>query len=207
MQIEQAHRISHRRPAPADLDRDVLLAHPKLFGQPGISPSFFNWIEIGALKIFYERYFKNLQVGGMSDDYRDLRQPCFLGRPPAPFARDQFVASVGRPHDEGLQDPVLPNGVDQFLQGIAPKFFPGLKRAGSDAGETDVPDLFVRIEFRSGDGTRSDECAQTFTEGRLGHGWARLLERPHDGNWQPLRTFVSTGGRPAAIPWTNASGK
>ena len=143
MQIEQPDRVRHRGAAPADLDGDILLAHAELAGQARIPLSFFNRVEIGPLKVLDQRDFKHFQIGRVTNDHRDLGQPGFLGRPPAPLAGDEFVASVGRTDDKRLNDAVLPNRIHQFLQGIAGKFFPRLKRARCDAGETDLPDFFV----------------------------------------------------------------
>ncbi len=51
------------------------------------------------------------------------------------------------PHDEGLNDPVLPNGIDQLLQSFRGKFLARLQRTGSDIVQIKAMNLFARLEI------------------------------------------------------------
>src|SRR5438105_6795112 len=108
MQIEQTHRVSHRRATAPDFERDVFLPHAEFTGEPRVALRFLDRIEIGALQIFNERKLENLQIGRLANNDGDFGQPYFLRRTPAPFPRDQFMrASVELPDDERLDNSVL----------------------------------------------------------------------------------------------------
>ena len=53
MQIQQAHRVRHRRATAPDFERDVLLPHSKFACQPGVTLRLFDGVEIGALQVLY----------------------------------------------------------------------------------------------------------------------------------------------------------
>ena len=134
VQIEQPHGICDRRPAPAHFLRDVFLPHSEFTREPGIRLRFLDRIEIRALQIFDQRKLEHLQVGGDAGNHRHFREPCFLRRPPAAFPGDQFVPAAHLPNDQRLDDSMLANRFDQFVQGLAREIFPRLQRTRHDAG-------------------------------------------------------------------------
>jgi hypothetical protein len=65
-----------------------------------------------------------------------------------------------------LNDAVLPDGIDQFLQRLVSKIFARLQRARDDADETDLVNSLTRLDdLRSWSGRGSaNECAETFAK-------------------------------------------
>ena len=62
MQIEESHRVGHRRARFAHLPRDVILLELKIAGKPGEGTRFFDRIEVFALKVFNEGEFQDVLV-------------------------------------------------------------------------------------------------------------------------------------------------
>jgi hypothetical protein len=57
-----------------------------------------------------------------------------LSGAPATFAGDQFIRAVARADDERLKNPLLFNGVGEFLDRIFGEIFARLEWARDDAG-------------------------------------------------------------------------
>jgi hypothetical protein len=66
------------------------------------------------------------------------------GAPPA-LAGDQFKSRADLADDEGLNNTVLPNRLDQFQQHVARKILPRLQRARDNARQFDLVDSLARI--------------------------------------------------------------
>ena len=147
VQIEQPHRIRDGRAAPANFLRDVFLPHSKFIREPGICLRFLDGIEIRPLQIFDQRNLENFQVGGDASNHRHLGEPRFLRRPPAAFPGDQFVPAADLPHDQRLDDSMLANRLDQFVQRITREIFSRLQRTRHDAGQTYLVHFFARFCF------------------------------------------------------------
>ena len=116
--------------------RDIFLTHPEFSCQPRIRLCFLDWIKICALQILDQRKLEHLEIARVPDDYRRLRQTGFLRRTPSSLTRDQLVSPVRLTNDQRLDDSMLPNGIDQFLQCVALKFLARLQRTRNDVGQT-----------------------------------------------------------------------
>ena len=68
---------------------------PKLLLQSLQCPGFFQWIQIFPLDVFNEGHGGGLFVADLPDHSRDPLQAGNLCRPPAPFAGDEFIATLG----------------------------------------------------------------------------------------------------------------
>ena len=172
MQVEQSHRVGHRRPASTDLLRDLFLAHSKFAGEPRVTLRFFDRIEIGALQIFDQRELEHFAIVRRSNNDRHLGQSCVLRCAPAAFTGDQFVTAIDLADDQRLDDSVLPDRFDQLRERIRAEFLPRLQWTWRDAVETDLPNFFGLIIGQGGNGRRrcrlsGNERAETFAESRL----------------------------------------
>src|SRR5205085_11892617 len=86
------------------------------------------------------------------------------------LVRNRFMPAICLPADERLNDSMLADGIDQFLQAFWREIFPGLQWTRIDTGQTNVMNVFARIDiFANRRGATSDEGAQTLTETGLRH--------------------------------------
>jgi hypothetical protein len=92
------------------------------------------------LQVFDQRQFEHFQVVCASNYDGNLGKADLLRRAPAAFARDQFKSSAYLSNNERLNDAMLPNRVDQFLQCFAREIFARLQRAGNDVCQIDLMD-------------------------------------------------------------------
>src|SRR5205814_1766301 len=109
---------------------------------------------------------KHFHVTRASNNHWHLSKAGLLGRAPPALACNELKSRAGLPDDERLNDAVLPNGIDQFLQRVASKIFARLQRARDDAYETDLMNSLSRLgDIRSWRGCRgANECAKTFAK-------------------------------------------
>ena len=85
------------------------------------------WVQVCPLQIFEQAKRGGALVGEVADDGWDgphLRQ--LAGAEP-PLPRNQFIAAVGLPHRDGLQQTVFPDALRQRRQLLLVKAFPRLK--------------------------------------------------------------------------------
>ena len=170
MQIEQPHCVGYGGTAAAHFFRNVLLPHIEFASKTSIALRFLNRIEIGALQIFDQRKLEHFQIAGRAHDDRDFAQSYFLSSTPAPLACDQFMPAIAPPDEQRLNNSVLTDGIDQFLERFRREIFPGLQWARIDAGQGNLINVLALIDVRSGwYRSRADKGAQTFAESRLRH--------------------------------------
>src|SRR5262245_58780004 len=112
MQIKEPQRVGHRRPATPDLERNIFLSHSKFASQSRVALGFFDWVEIGALQVFDQRKFEDLQIVCSSDDSRHRGKTELLRSAPPTLACDQFKSRAGLANNERLNNSVLPNRLD-----------------------------------------------------------------------------------------------
>ena len=106
---------------------------------------FLDGIEIRALQILDQRNFEDFQVGGDASNHRHLCEPRFLRRPPAAFAGDQFVPAIHLTNNQRLDDSMLANRFDQFVQGLTREIFPRLQWTRHDAGHAYLVHFLARF--------------------------------------------------------------
>ena len=118
------------------------------------------------MQIFDQRQLEHFQVIGASNDRGHGRKPEFLRGSPSAFASNEFKACADLPHDERLNDAMLANRIDQFLQRFAPKILARLQRARHYARQINLVDSFARLGpiCARGDRRRADQRAKTFTQ-------------------------------------------
>ena len=167
----------------ADFLRDVLLAEMKLACQAGKGARLLDRVQVFALKILDEREFEHLLIGGFTDDHRRLRQPRPLRRPPAAFPGDEFKLVAAFAGDQRLDDPVLFDRGDEFVQMVVAENGARLERRRHDPRE--VHDLHPLPAFQGGSrrgDTRIDERAESFAESGFCHKCGEATESSAKGN-------------------------
>jgi hypothetical protein len=106
-----------------------------------ITARFFNRVEVCALHVLDDRKLQGLSVRHVENCHRHLVQPGELRRPPAPLAGDQFVAlspAWRRPDHKRLHDPMVLQGVGQFLQVLGAEFPPRVAWVGLQHRNRDI---------------------------------------------------------------------
>ena len=149
---------------------DVLLLEAKFFREPGKGVGFFDGVKVFALKVFDQGKFEDFLVGGFADDDRGFQEADSLGGPPAAFAGDQLEVIAALACDQGLDNAVLFDRVDEFLEVLVPENRARLQRGGTDQGELYELHPFAllhcgggRDDWRLGPG--ADEGTESFAEG------------------------------------------
>jgi hypothetical protein len=155
-QPEQSQGVADLRPGPADPPGEVLVGAAEVVEELLVGGGFFERVELGPVQVLQQRVAQQVVVGGFPDDCRDPVQTGRLGRPQPALPHDELVAGPvgvlpGPPDHDGLQDPDLPDRVDEFGEGFLIEHLPGLARVGADglnrefgefgAGDRDEPGL------------------------------------------------------------------
>jgi hypothetical protein len=100
-QLEQAHRVGHRRAVLADPRRDLVLVQAELVDQPLERQRLLDRVEIGALQVLDQRALEGLAAVDVLDHHRHVVAPGPLRGAPAALAGDQRVAAARpRPHHQ-----------------------------------------------------------------------------------------------------------
>ena len=87
-------------------------------------------VQVLPLEVLDEAQLHDLPVVGLDDDGGDLFQPRLPGGPPAALPGDDLIVSRGQPaHRQGLEQPMLTDGLRQVGQGFLVKVFSGLVQA------------------------------------------------------------------------------
>lgn len=184
VEVEEAHGVGDGCARLAYGFGDFLLFHAELASEADVAGGFFDGVEVGALKVFDERHFEDLAVGGFANDDGDGGEFDLFGCTPAAFARDEFEFVADFSNDERLNDAVVFDGVDEFVELSFDKVCAGLKRRGADLIDGDFEDgrgvsfndseIGLRLLFVRPDGPLVDEGAESFTQSLPSH-WARLV--------------------------------
>jgi len=179
VEVEEAHGVGDGGAGLADALGDFLLFEAELACEAGISGSFLDGVEVGALEVFDEGHFEDLAVGGLALDDGDGFEAEFSGGAPAAFAGDEFELSVDAADDEGLDDAVLADRLEEFVEGVVREAGAGLEGAGDDLADRNLADLAIGTAGRGGGGKGgvfaagclSDQRPQSFSQRLPGHGW------------------------------------
>ena len=110
-------------------------------------------------------------------------RPSALRRAPAPLAGDEFELIAALPDDERLDDAVLFDRVDEFIEMVVAKNGARLERRGDDLRER--YELHALAAFNGGSGRRDariDERAETFAECSFCHRSAEAIGAFAKGN-------------------------
>jgi len=92
----------------------------------------FYRIEIFALDIFNQRDFQQALIREILNDDRNFRETGETGCSPATLASDQLMTIAGSAYDQGLDNPIRPDGLGEFIQSIASKDGSWLNGIGID---------------------------------------------------------------------------
>lgn len=133
VEFEQAHGVGDTGAGFADAFGDVVLLHGEFFGEADVAGGFFDGVEVFALKVFDEGHFEHVAIGGFADDNGDGVEAEFFGGAPAAFAGDEFEVVADLADDEWLDDAVLADGFDEFIERGFDEVGAGLERAWGDA--------------------------------------------------------------------------
>ena len=199
MQIEQAHAVRNRSPALADLLGDVFLAQSKLAGEAGEGIGFFNRIEVLALEVFDEGELENILVRCFAEDDRRFGKTDAESGAPAAFTGDQFKFIAALAGDERLNDSVLLDRGDEFLEVLIAKNGARLERGRDDAIEGHgLHPLAAFDGGRRGSHARVDERAEAFSECNFCHRIFDCRERGRERQLPFARSADKFARRPVA---------
>ena len=85
-------------------------------------------VQVLPLEVLHQGQLHDLPVVGLDDQHRDLFEARHSGGPPAALPGDDLIVAVpGLPDRQGLDEPVLGDGVRQGLHGLGLKLLPGLE--------------------------------------------------------------------------------
>ena len=116
-QLEEAERIGDVRPALTNRLGNFLLTITKFFGEPLIRACFLNGIKISPLDILDDCKLECIAIVNLDDNNRNIVKAGALGRPPPPFARNDFkVVMTGRAHNERLNDPAVSDRLSKLIK-------------------------------------------------------------------------------------------
>ncbi len=176
LEVEEAHGIGDGGAGLADAFGDVLLLHLELLGEADVAGGFLDGVEVLALEVLDEGHLEDLAVGGFAGDDGDRVDAEFGAGPPAAFTGDEFEFVADGADDEGLDDAMLADRVEQFVELFLRDAGAGLEGAGDNLVEGDVLDLLsvaggvaVGGAFRCGVDPLFDERAKSFSQCRFSH--------------------------------------
>ncbi len=129
LQVEKPHGIRDRRSAFADAFGDLILGESEIAMEAFVGAGLLDGIEIFTLEILDESELQHLAIACRADDCWSFGELEFARGTPAPFTSDEFVLVAYLPNDERLDDATLPNALYEFLEMLAAKLLPWLKRA------------------------------------------------------------------------------
>jgi len=138
-QLQQPHGVRDGRAIPAHRVRDLLLRHPELGRELLVPGGLLQDGERRALDVLHQREHQHRAVVHLPDQRRDLPPAQPHDRAPAPLARDELPAraSLAGAHDDGLEQPALPDRRDQVGQLLFRELAPRLERVRDDLRHRD----------------------------------------------------------------------
>lgn len=140
MEIEEAHGVGDGGAGFPDTGGDFLLLEGEFAGEADVSGGFFDGIEILALEVLDESHFKDIAVGGDAFDDGNGGEAEFFRGSPAALAGDKLIFPIDEAGDEGLDDAVLADGLDEIIKGGLHEVGTGLERGGDDVIDGDIAD-------------------------------------------------------------------
>ena len=135
MQLKNAQEVRDGGAIFTDFHRSFFLGEIEILDQLAVAERFLDWVEILALEIFDEGELENFAIVRFADEDGELGEAGDLGGAPATFTGDQFIRAVAGTNDERLKNPLLFDGVSEFLDRIFGEIFAGLEWARDDAGD------------------------------------------------------------------------
>ena len=133
---QQAHGVGHGGAGLAHPMGGLLLGEAILLDEGPVTGGLFHGVQVLTLEVFDEADLHDLPVVGLDDQGRNFQQARHPGGPPAAFTGDDLVIARGQaPHRQGLQNPVLTDGLGKFCQGFFVKMFSGLVQARFHLGD------------------------------------------------------------------------
>lgn len=188
VEIEQPHAVRDGGAALADLLRDVLLPQTKLPRESRKRPRFFDRVEVLALEVLDEGQLEDILIRGLANDDGRVEQAEAFGGAPAALAGDEFERFAAAANDQRLNDAVLFDRGDQFVEVLLVKDGARLEWRGHDLIQ--AHELHPLAAFDSGSGrgdARIDQRAETFAESDFCHRKASLPSRVANANAEDCR--------------------
>ena len=182
-QLEQTHQVDHRGAVFAGAQSDGFGVQVEFGRHAGESAGRFHGVEVFPLDVLDEGDFQQAVVGDFADHHRNHGDFGKFGRAQPSFAGHQLVVAVDVADHQGLDNPVGPDGLSQFLQPNVLEDAPGLKGIGPDLVNRDGEGRLTRLRRRGGYG-----------RGRRGVGTGGQ-ERPHSLTEGSARLFGFVHGR------------
>ena len=186
--LEEAEQVRHCGTTPTDTLGDLILGVGEVFDQLLVRGGFFQGVQVLAMEVLHQRLFQQCLIVSGADHHRNRPQTRPLGGAEAPFARDQLVPVVERPHQNRLQHPQLLDRIRQPLEGLFVERTPGLVRVRSDQLNRNLSQPSRDRSLRIIAGTGGDQRGEPSSKTRLtSHRRSPLVQvpgtPPHHGNW------------------------
>ncbi len=132
-QPQKPQGISHRRPALAHSDGQLVLCQAGLIHQFLEGLGGFNRIEVFPLQIFHQGHLQHLGFVFLLQDYcRDILQPGQVRGPVAPFAGNEDIAVIFSLDQHRLEHSLAFERLGQFPEAGVVELLPWLHRVGGD---------------------------------------------------------------------------
>ena len=153
------------------------MGQPKFTDQALERVGFLERIEVLALYVFNEGHGHGRFIGHLPDNGWDLGEACELRSPPATLPGDDFVALLSaptpdRPHQNGLDDPLLADRFGQFVQCLRAQVGARLVSAALQKLDGEASQLLAACQRAAGRSGRvrprlSQQVGQAAPQGRF----------------------------------------
>ena len=135
-EVQKPHGVGHGAAGLAHPPGRLLLGHAVVGNQGPEALGLLHGVQVLPLEVLDHSQLHGLLVVRLDHHSGDLRQLRHPGGPPPPLSGDDLIVAGGElPHRQGLDDPVLPDGVRQLLQLLLIEALPGLGPAALDLGQ------------------------------------------------------------------------
>ncbi len=160
-QPQQSDHVGDVGAGAPELPGEFLVGGAEVAQELLVGGRFLQRVELLAVQVLQQGVAQHGVVGGVSYDGGDLAEARELGRPPAPFAHDQLVASGhDLADDDGLEQADLTQARGQLLQGVLVEVRPRLAGVRRHRVDRDLP------EGGAVDGRRPDLQPETVIDAR-----------------------------------------
>ena len=147
-ETQQPQLVGHRRLAAAQPPGGLLLAQAVRGDKLGNGGGLLQVVEVAPLEIFHQGQQGAVLVRHPHQNTGHMAQPRQPGGPEPPLPGHQHIARRRALDAEGLEHPVLADGLGQLPQGLGVEVAAGLLGVGDDALNGNLMDAGGLVELR-----------------------------------------------------------